>query len=72
MTYRSDGIEAVVAQGMTEYLAELLRAGEDPSRSPKSGANEANPPSPQAAPGQAPEPPSPPDDDAGRTQRLSA
>jgi hypothetical protein len=48
MTYRSDGIEALVAQGMTEYLGELLRASEDPSRSPRTGANEANPPSPPA------------------------
>jgi hypothetical protein len=48
MTYRSDGIEAVVAQGMTEYLGERLRASEDPSRSPKKGENEANPPSPPA------------------------
>jgi hypothetical protein len=33
---------------MTEYLGELLRASEDPSRSPKKGANEANPPTPPA------------------------
>jgi hypothetical protein len=48
MTYRSDGIEALVAQGMTEYLGELLRASEDPSRTPKSRANEADPPTPPA------------------------
>jgi len=47
MTYRSDGIEAVVAQGMTEYLGELLRAAEDPTRTPRTSANEAKSATPQ-------------------------
>jgi hypothetical protein len=46
MTYRSDGIEALVAQGMTEYLGELLKASEDTSRTPKPAPNEPKPPSP--------------------------
>ncbi|MDR3622830.1 MAG: hypothetical protein P4L85_25985, partial [Paludisphaera borealis] len=41
-SYRSDPIENLVAEGMTDYLAKLLEAGERPSRSPKSRANEAN------------------------------
>jgi hypothetical protein len=46
MTYRSDGIESLIAQGMTEYLGELLCAGEASSRAPKTRANEPNPPTP--------------------------
>ncbi|MDR3622445.1 MAG: hypothetical protein P4L85_24050, partial [Paludisphaera borealis] len=45
-SYRSDPIETLVAEGMTDYLAKLLEAGERPSRTPKIGANEANPLSP--------------------------
>jgi hypothetical protein len=45
-SYRSDPIETLVAEGMTDYLAKLLEAGERPSRSPKTGANEPNPPRP--------------------------
>jgi hypothetical protein len=48
VTYRSDGIESLIAQGMTEYLGELLKASEDTSRAPKTRANEPNPPTPQA------------------------
>jgi hypothetical protein len=48
MTYRSDGLESLIAQGMTEYLGELLKASEDASRTPKTRANEPNPPTPQA------------------------
>jgi hypothetical protein len=44
MTYRSDGLESLIAQGMTEYLGELLKASEDTSRAPKTRANEPNPP----------------------------
>ncbi|APW60238.1 hypothetical protein [Paludisphaera borealis] len=40
-SYRSDSIETLVAEGMTDYLAKLLEAGERPSRTPKIGANEA-------------------------------
>ncbi|APW59860.1 hypothetical protein [Paludisphaera borealis] len=47
-SYRSDSIETLVAEGMTDYLAKLLEAGERPSRSPQIGANEPNPPSPTA------------------------
>jgi hypothetical protein len=72
MAYRSDGIEALVAQGMTEYLGELLRASEDPSRSPRTGANEANPPTPQAATNQAPDPSPPADFGPERSQSRSA
>jgi hypothetical protein len=72
MTYRSDGIEALVAQGMTEYLGELLRASEDPSRSPRTGANEPNPPTPQAASGQELAPPSPSDAGPERSQSRSS
>jgi hypothetical protein len=50
MTYRSDGLESLIAQGMTEYLGELLCASEDSSRAPKTRANEPNPPTPQAVP----------------------
>jgi hypothetical protein len=49
MTYRSDGLESLIAQGMTEYLGELLKASEDASRAPKTRANEPNPPSPPPA-----------------------
>ena len=49
MTYRSDGLESLIAQGMTEYLGELLKASEDTSRTPKTRANEPNPPSPPPA-----------------------
>jgi hypothetical protein len=51
MTYRSDGIESLIAQGMTEYLGELLKASEDTSRAPKTRANEPNPTPPPADPG---------------------
>ncbi|APW62416.1 hypothetical protein [Paludisphaera borealis] len=47
-SYRSDPIENLVAEGMTDYLAKLLEAGEQPCRTPKNGAKEANPPSPTA------------------------
>jgi len=58
MTYRSDGIEAVVAQGMTEYLGELLRAADDPTRSRKIRANEADSkPTGATPPAASPEPP---------------
>jgi len=40
--YRSDPIENLVAEGMTDYLAKLLEAGERPSRTPRKSANEAN------------------------------
>ncbi|MDR3618676.1 MAG: hypothetical protein P4L85_04935, partial [Paludisphaera borealis] len=40
-SYRSDSIETLVAEGMTDYLAKLLEAGERPSRTPKNGANES-------------------------------
>ncbi|MDR3621752.1 MAG: hypothetical protein P4L85_20535 [Paludisphaera borealis] len=40
-SYRSDPIETLVAEGMTDYLAKLLEAGERPSRTPKKRANEA-------------------------------
>ena len=53
IAYRSDPIEALVAEGMTEYLAKLLEAGERPSRTPKTGANEPNPERPSASPIQA-------------------
>jgi hypothetical protein len=49
MTYRSDGLESLIAQGMTEYLGELLKASEDTSRAPKTRANEPNPPTPPPA-----------------------
>jgi len=72
MTYRSDGIEAVVAQGMTEYLGELLRAAEDPSRTPRTRANEAKVEGSQTASRQDVNTPSPHDADPERTQRQSA
>jgi len=71
MTYRSDGIEAVVAQGMTEYLGELLRAAEDPSRTPRTRANEAKVEEAQAASSQDVSTPSPLDSSPERTQRRS-
>jgi len=71
MTYRSDGIEAVVAQGMTEYLGELLRAAEDPSRTPRSAPNEAKPPTPQITPDQELNSPPPSGTGRERTQRRS-
>ncbi|MDR3622039.1 MAG: hypothetical protein P4L85_22005 [Paludisphaera borealis] len=40
-SYRSDPIENLVAEGMTDYLAKLLEAGERPSRTPQKRANEA-------------------------------
>jgi hypothetical protein len=40
-SYRSDPIENRVAEGMTDSLAKLLEAGERPSRTPKTRANEA-------------------------------
>jgi hypothetical protein len=46
ISYRSDPIEALVAEGMTDYLAKLLEAGKQPSRTPKNGATEANRPMP--------------------------
>jgi hypothetical protein len=72
MTYRSDGIEALVAQGMTEYLGELLKASEDASRTPKTRANEPNPPSPQAASGHDLAPPPPAESGPERTQSRPA
>jgi hypothetical protein len=72
MTYRSDGIEAIVAQGMTEYLGELLLAGRDPSRSPRTGANEPNPPTPQATSGLPLDPHQPADAGPERTQSRPA
>jgi len=71
MTYRSDGIEAVVAQGMTEYLGELLRAAEDPSRTPRTRANEAKVEGAQAASREDVNTPSLPDSGPERTQRRS-
>jgi len=71
MTYQSDGIEAVVAQGMTEYLGELLRAAEDPSRSPRTRANEAKVEGSQAASRQDVPTKSPLDSSPERTQRRS-
>ncbi len=58
-SYRSDPIETLVAEGMTDYLAKLLEAGERPARRPQTGANEPNPPRPstpeiQASEGSAP------------------
>jgi len=49
ISYRSDPIEALVAEGMTDYLARLLEAGERPSPNPRNGANEANPPRPSGS-----------------------
>ena len=71
VTYRSDGIESLIAQGMTEYLGELLKASEDASRTPKTRANEPNPPTPQA--GSVHEPQQLPRVESGpeRTQRPS-
>jgi len=71
MTYRSDGIEAVVAQGMTEYLGELLRAAEDTSRTPRTGANEAKVEVTQTASSQDVNTPSLVDPGPERTQRRS-
>jgi hypothetical protein len=72
MTYRSDGIEVLVAQGMTEYLGELLKASQDTSRTPKPAPNEPNPPSPQAASHPDLEPPPPAESGPERTQSRSA
>jgi hypothetical protein len=69
MTYRSDGLESLIAQGMTEYLGELLKASEDTSRTPKPAPNEANPPTPQAASYPDLEPPPPAEPGPERTQR---
>jgi hypothetical protein len=41
-SYQFEPIENLVAEGMTDYLAKLLEAGERPSRTPKKRANEAN------------------------------
>jgi hypothetical protein len=49
MPYRSDPIETIVAEGMTDYLAKLLEAArpsDGPVSPPKTGANEPIPPSP--------------------------
>jgi hypothetical protein len=72
MTYRSDGLESLIAQGMTEYLGELLKASEDASRRPKPAPNEPNPPTPQAASSQDLAPPPPADPGPERTQTRSA
>jgi hypothetical protein len=72
MTYRSDGLESLIAQGMTEYLGELLKASQDASRRPKPAPNEPNPPSPQAASPQDLDPPPSADPGSERTQARSA
>jgi hypothetical protein len=72
VTYRSDGIESLIAQGMTEYLGELLKASEDTSRAPKPAPNEPKPPTPQVDSGQALGPPPPAESGPERTQRPSA
>jgi hypothetical protein len=68
MTYRSDGIESLIAQGMTEYLGELLKASEDTSRTPKPAPNEPKPPTPQAESSQDLAPPPPAESGPERTQ----
>jgi hypothetical protein len=72
MTYRSDGLESLIAQGMTEYLGELLKASEDASRTPKTAPNEAKPPTPQAASNPDLDPPPPAESGPERTQRRPA
>jgi hypothetical protein len=71
MTYRSDGLESLIAQGMTEYLGELLKASEDSSRTPKPAPNEPKPSAPQAASSQAVEASPPLAPGVERTQRRS-
>ncbi|APW60703.1 hypothetical protein [Paludisphaera borealis] len=68
-SYRSDPIENLVAEGMTDYLAKLLEAGESPARNPKSRANEANQPEPQTMTPQLFEPPTPIEPRSERSQR---
>jgi hypothetical protein len=71
MTYRSDGLESLIAQGMTEYLGELLKASEDTSRTPKPAPNEPKPPATQTASSQALEASPPLAPGSERTQRRS-
>ncbi|MDR3618467.1 MAG: hypothetical protein P4L85_03885, partial [Paludisphaera borealis] len=68
-SYRSDPIENLVAEGMTDYLAKLLEAGESPARTPKNRANEANRPEPQTMTPQRFEPPKPIEPRSERSQR---
>jgi hypothetical protein len=72
MTYRSDGLESLIAQGMTEYLGELLKASEDTSRTPKPAPNEPKPPTPQLASNPDLGPPPPAESGPERTQRRPA
>jgi hypothetical protein len=72
MTYRSDGLESLIAQGMTEYLGELPKASEDTSRTPKPAPNEPKPPTPQLASNPDLGPPPPAESGPERTQRRPA